>query len=181
MTRSSTASLAAVVRRKRRPPPWTRFPGPQNTERQTGPIDMQPSLNREAGELMTFVAILERPVIEKILAHLGLDAPPAQSRGARCRKAMTNIGFKPEAGPILRALATHRLANSPTPSLQTPRLRTSALCELRQECFQALLVGARVVRPQLRHVPLRADEVARARLGGEFQVLVGLNASACGP
>jgi hypothetical protein len=142
---------------------------------------MQPSLNREAGELMTFVAILERPVIEKILAHLGLDAPPAQSRGARCRKAMTNIGFKPEAGPILRALATHRLANSPTPSLQTPRLRTSALCELRQECFQALLVGARVVRPQLRHVPLRADEVARARLGGEFQVLVGLNASACGP
>ena len=38
---------------------------------------MQHCPNCGAGELKIIAAILERPVIEKILAHLGLDAQPA--------------------------------------------------------------------------------------------------------
>jgi hypothetical protein len=44
-------------------------------------IDMQHCPNCGAGELKIITAILERPVIEKILAHLGLDAqPPPKGR-----------------------------------------------------------------------------------------------------
>jgi hypothetical protein len=44
-------------------------------------IDMQHCPNCGAGELKIIAAILERPVIEKILAHLGLDPqPPPKSR-----------------------------------------------------------------------------------------------------
>jgi hypothetical protein len=41
--------------------------------------------NRGAGELKIIAAILERPVIEKILAHLGLD-PQSPPKG-RVREA----------------------------------------------------------------------------------------------
>ncbi len=44
-------------------------------------IDMQRCPNCGAGELKIIAAILERPVIEKILAHLGLDPqPPPKGR-----------------------------------------------------------------------------------------------------
>jgi hypothetical protein len=44
-------------------------------------IDMQHCPNCGAGELKIIAAILERPVIEKILAHLGLDPqPPPKGR-----------------------------------------------------------------------------------------------------
>jgi hypothetical protein len=44
-------------------------------------IDMQHCPNCGAGELKIIAAILERPVIEKILTHLGLDPrPPPKGR-----------------------------------------------------------------------------------------------------
>ena len=44
-------------------------------------IDMQHGPNCGAGELKIIAAILERPVIEKNLGHLGLDPqPPPQGR-----------------------------------------------------------------------------------------------------
>jgi hypothetical protein len=36
-------------------------------------IDMQSCLNSGSAQVMILAAILERPVIEKILTHLGLD------------------------------------------------------------------------------------------------------------
>ena len=48
-------------------------------------IDMQHCPNCGGGELEIIAAILERPVIEKILTHLGLDPQPPP-RG-RARKA----------------------------------------------------------------------------------------------
>jgi hypothetical protein len=53
-------------------------------------IDMQHCPNCGAGELKIIAAILERPVIEKILTHRGLDPqPPPRGRacaaGARLR------------------------------------------------------------------------------------------------
>jgi len=46
-------------------------------------IDMQPCPNCGAGELKIIAAILERPVIEKILTHLGLDPQPPPRGRAR--------------------------------------------------------------------------------------------------
>ncbi len=46
-------------------------------------IDMQRCPNCGAGELKIIAAILERPVIEKILAHLGLDPQPPPKGRAR--------------------------------------------------------------------------------------------------
>jgi hypothetical protein len=46
-------------------------------------IDMQRCPNCGAGELKIIAAILERPVIEKILTHLGLDPQPPPRRRAR--------------------------------------------------------------------------------------------------
>ena len=44
-------------------------------------IDMQHCPNCGGGELKIIAAILERPVIEKILTHLGLDPqPPPRGR-----------------------------------------------------------------------------------------------------
>jgi hypothetical protein len=44
-------------------------------------IDMQHCPNCGAGALKIIAAILERPVIEKILGHLGLDPqPPPRGR-----------------------------------------------------------------------------------------------------
>jgi hypothetical protein len=45
-------------------------------------IDMQHCPNCGAGELKIIAAILERPVIEKILTHLGLDPQPPPRRRA---------------------------------------------------------------------------------------------------
>ncbi len=45
--------------------------------------DMQRCLNCGAGELESIAAILERAVIEKILAHLGLDPQPPPKGRAR--------------------------------------------------------------------------------------------------
>ena len=46
-------------------------------------IDMQHCPNCGAGELKIIAAIVERPVIEKILTHLGLDPQPPP-RGRAC-------------------------------------------------------------------------------------------------
>ncbi len=46
-------------------------------------IDMQHCPNCGAGELKIIVAIVERPVIEKILTHLGLDPQPPPRGRAR--------------------------------------------------------------------------------------------------
>lgn len=46
-------------------------------------IDMQRCPNCGAGELKIIAAILERPVIEKILTHLGLDPQPPPRGRAR--------------------------------------------------------------------------------------------------
>ena len=46
-------------------------------------IDMQHCPNCAAGELKIIAAILERPVIEKILTHLGLDPQPPPRGCAR--------------------------------------------------------------------------------------------------
>ena len=49
-------------------------------------IDMQRCPHCGAGELKIIAAILERPVIEKILAHLGLDPqPPPKGRAREAR------------------------------------------------------------------------------------------------
>ena len=46
-------------------------------------IDMQTCPNCGGGELKIIAAILERPVIEKILTHLGLDPQPPPKGRAR--------------------------------------------------------------------------------------------------
>ena len=46
-------------------------------------IDMQHCPNCGSGELKIIAAILERPVIEKILTHLGLDPQPPPRGRAR--------------------------------------------------------------------------------------------------
>ena len=46
-------------------------------------IDLQHCPNCGAGELKIIAAIVERPVIEKILTHLGLDPQPPP-RGRAC-------------------------------------------------------------------------------------------------
>jgi hypothetical protein len=46
-------------------------------------IEMQHCPNCGAGELKIIAAILERPVIERILAHLGLDPQPPPRGRAR--------------------------------------------------------------------------------------------------
>ena len=50
-------------------------------------IDMQHCPNCGGGELKIIAAILERPVIEKILTHLGLDPqPPPRARARELRQ-----------------------------------------------------------------------------------------------
>ncbi|MFN8869531.1 MAG: hypothetical protein ACK51G_20370, partial [Pseudomonadota bacterium] len=46
-------------------------------------VDMHTCPNCDAGELKIIAAILERPVIEKILTHLGLDPQPPPRGRAR--------------------------------------------------------------------------------------------------
>lgn len=46
-------------------------------------MDMQHCLNCGAGELKIIATILERPVIEKLLNHLGLDPQPPPKGRAR--------------------------------------------------------------------------------------------------
>jgi hypothetical protein len=46
-------------------------------------IDLQRCPNCGAGQSQTIAAILQRPVIEKILAHLGLDPQPPPNGGVR--------------------------------------------------------------------------------------------------
>jgi hypothetical protein len=56
-------------------------------------IDMQHCPNCGAGELMNIAAILERPVIEKILTHLGLDAqPPPRGRARQAGHDFAMVG-----------------------------------------------------------------------------------------
>ena len=56
---------------------------------------MQHCPNCGAGELKIIAAILERPVIEKILTHLGLDAQPPP----RGRARQAGHDFAPSAAP----------------------------------------------------------------------------------
>jgi hypothetical protein len=53
-------------------------------------IDMQHCPNCGAGELKIIAAILERPVIDKILSHLGLDPqPPPRGRAREAGQGFT--------------------------------------------------------------------------------------------
>ena len=55
-------------------------------------IDMQHCPNCGGGEFKIVAAILERPVLEKILSHLGLDPqPPPQDAGARAGGASSEL------------------------------------------------------------------------------------------
>lgn len=56
---------------------WARLP------KRVVDIDMQHGPNCGAGELRIIAAVLERPVIEKILTHLGLDPQPPPRGRAR--------------------------------------------------------------------------------------------------
>ena len=51
---------------------------------------MQHCPNCGAGELKIIAAILERPVIEEILTHLGLDPQPPPREGGRVRSGNTD-------------------------------------------------------------------------------------------
>ncbi len=62
-------------------------------------IDMQRCPNCSARELKIIAAILERPLIERILTHLGLQAqPPPARRGTRAHAA--SRGLRPQ--PVVR-------------------------------------------------------------------------------
>jgi hypothetical protein len=64
-------------------------------------IDMQHCSNCGAGELRIIAAILERPVMEKILTHVGLDPqPPPPSRQDHAASAET-VGSGPRARTVL--------------------------------------------------------------------------------
>ncbi|MFM9999387.1 MAG: transposase [Burkholderiaceae bacterium] len=66
-------------------------------------IDMQFCPNCGAGELKIIAAILERPVIEKILAHLGLDPQPPPKGRVREGGAARCVGTPwPTSGSTLR-------------------------------------------------------------------------------
>jgi hypothetical protein len=60
-------------------------------------IDMQHCPNCGAGELKIIAAILERPVIEKILTHLGLsaDARPSLRTDLRLTKGPSSARARP--------------------------------------------------------------------------------------
>jgi len=84
LLRAAKAMLAAVVQSPRTPP----CPCPHRINRarqlkHVFDIDMQHCPNCGAGELKIIAAILERPVIEKILSHLGLDPQPPPRGRAR--------------------------------------------------------------------------------------------------
>jgi hypothetical protein len=90
-------------------------------------IDMQHCPNCGGGELKIVAAIVERPVLEKILTHLGLDPQPppkgrAREGGARLRRLSragrhprraTGCPAKPQPGrrcaPCQRGAAQVRL------------------------------------------------------------------------
>jgi hypothetical protein len=99
--RSSGGAARAHRRKHRRPPQAaaaSRMRGPVETVQDRADtasncwarllkrvfdIDMQHCPNCRAGELKIIAAILERPVIEKILTHLGLDPQPPPRGRAR--------------------------------------------------------------------------------------------------
>ena len=76
----------AVLGACRRPPPTWWITSSRRWARllkRVFDIDMQHCPNCGAGELKIIAAILERPVIEKIFAHLGLDLQPRPKGRAR--------------------------------------------------------------------------------------------------
>ena len=81
----------------------------------------------------------------------------------------------------MRAVNVQRPASSPAPSLQTPRLRASALCGLGRELFQAhswgVLWRLKILFPVVKSlkVLLEADAVSMQHLSeGERKILVEL-------
>ena len=81
-------------------------------------IDMQHCPNCGSGELKIIAAILERPVVEKILSHLGLDPqPPPRGRAREARQnfatsaalAVTNTS-PPAALPAAAGVALRRMS-----------------------------------------------------------------------
>ncbi len=86
-------------------------------------IDMQPCPNCGAGELKIIAAILQRPVIEKILTHLGLDPqPPIWAWPRTC--------CRPNTKRWRAARSSARAARSPAPSIPRsfqPRLACGLL------------------------------------------------------
>ena len=67
-------------------------------------IDMRLCPNCGGGELKTIAAILERPVIEKILTHLGLDPEPPP----RGRARQSGARPRPLSGTCPRRHPTHQ-------------------------------------------------------------------------
>ena len=64
------------------------------------PIDMQHCPNCGGGELEIIAAILERPVVEKILTHLGLDPqPPPRGRARQAGPDFAARARSSRAGP----------------------------------------------------------------------------------
>jgi hypothetical protein len=63
-------------------------------------IDMQHYPNCGAGELKIIAAILEPPVIEKILTHLGLDQQPPPRGRARGRARLRRLSCAGRRGHI---------------------------------------------------------------------------------
>ena len=70
-------------------------------------IDIRYGPKCDGGELKIVAAILERPVIEKILAHLSLDPHPAQGSSARGRAgtADADVERQPMSGLRVRCLS----------------------------------------------------------------------------
>ena len=96
-------------------------------ERRSFDIDMQHCPNCGGGELKIIAAILERPVIEKILTHLGLDPQPPPGRGARAGTASRGLSssclethsatgrqyrLRMRNRAVLRAVSARRLSTS---------------------------------------------------------------------
>ena len=75
-------------------------------------IDMERCPNCGAGELKSIAAILERPVIEKILTHLGLDPPPPPKGRARGAEQDFSASVSPTVANPTSQAATPRAAGA---------------------------------------------------------------------
>jgi hypothetical protein len=97
-------------------------------------IEMQHCPNCSAGELKIIAAILERPVIEKILTHLGLDPqPPPRGRAREAGQDRSHLsrtcGHNPppkaatpnrSRGGVARRLSAARSKSGSTPRTRSP-------------------------------------------------------------
>jgi hypothetical protein len=91
-------------------------------------IDMRRCPNCGAGELKIIAAILERPVIEKILTYLGLDPPPprgwAREAGQDQRRMSRAAGRQKHLAPGCNAKPQPQ-RRRPTPQRGTIGIRVN--------------------------------------------------------